>query len=328
MILLQEAKDEGKVSERLASIVNALRQREFRVLIVEPTGNCNLKCSFCDMHNDSLDTLGSKKDMSDETFSMLIKALEELPYKFKSIQIHGYGEPLLNKNIVSFTSGLRPFCDSLRIITNGTALTLQMHDDLIAAGVDEIHVSLDIADRAEYHRVKQKDLYDKVMRNILAIIPKYSSGDAGHFFIKLAVPASEYSGFWGDRSVSLEFFEKSLERLKNLAENSERVHIKIMPLFSTYMAHTDFKDNKPCEMPFYMLKIKANGDIDCCCAAIFGELRVGHISDGLDLHDNVAAIRKAHLSNRVSDIIPMCGTCAAKTVVDVTSIKQAIDPLI
>jgi hypothetical protein len=70
--------------------------------------------------------------------------------------------------------------------------------------------------------------------------------------------------------------------------------------------------------------MKASGELDACCAAIFGELGLGHIRDGLDIHDRAAPIRKAHLSGKISSQIPMCGTCAAKTAVDVTEIKHRI----
>jgi organic radical activating enzyme len=331
MIVLQEAKDPNKVNDRLVSIIDALQRREFMVLIVEPTGKCNLKCSFCDMHNDSLDTESQKFDMSNETFEMLIDGLKKLPYKLKSIQLHGYGEPLLHKNIVHMAATLKMYCESLRVITNGTPLTLKMHTQLEAAGVDEIHISLDVADRENYLRIKKVDLYDKVMRNINALLPLYSQergGGKNSLFIKLALPEKEYEGFWGDSSVTREGFYLSLEKLKEFTKDSKRVHLKIMRLFSTYAQQVAFQDNKPCEMPFYMLKVKSSGEIDSCCAAIFGELRVGTIKDGLDLHDNVAKIRHAHLSGSVGNSIPMCGTCSAKTAVDVSSIKDKISQLI
>lgn len=327
MIVLQEAKDDLKVSERLASIVNAMADRQFRVLIIEPTGRCNLKCSFCQMHNGSLDTESQKIDMSDEIFDMIIEALVRLNYKFKSIQLHGYGEPLLNKKIHVMAARLRPYCDSLRLITNGTALTAKMHEKLIAAGIDEIHVSLDVADRHGYKRIKEKDLYEKVIRNIDSIIPWYKTGK-GQLFIKIALPEKEYEEFWGDRSVSMANFENSIDSLRGYAECSKNINLKVMPLFSTYEKKTNAIDDSPCEMPFYMLKIKASGGIDCCCAAIFDELKVGHIREGLDLHDKLTDIRRAHLSGRVSSLIPMCGSCKAKTIVNVDSIKEIIDPLI
>ena len=130
MIVLQEAKDEKKAANRLSSIVEAIKYRQFRVLIIEPTGKCNLKCSFCDMHNGSLDTENQKNDMSDDTFDSIIESLNRLNYKFKSIQLHGYGEPLLHKKILSMIERLRPHCEMLRVITNGTPLLPKLHKQM------------------------------------------------------------------------------------------------------------------------------------------------------------------------------------------------------
>ena len=197
---------------------------------------------------------------------------------------------------------------------------------MIDAEVDEIHISLDVADQAEYNRVKQKDLYEKVMKNIYDILPQYATDNCGktQLFIKIALPMEEHEDFWGGRSVTRKNFEDSMSIIREIAEDSKNVHLKIMPLFATYRKLGEFMDNAPCEMPFYMLKIKNNGNIDCCCAAIFNELNVGHIQQGLDLHDALTSIRRAHLSGNVSKYLPMCGSCSAKTVVNVDLIKDQL----
>ena len=191
--------------------------------------------------------------------------------------------------------------------------------------IDEIHVSLDVANSDDYKRVKGKDLFNKVMNNIDRIMPYYETADAkASLYVKIALPEADYQDFWGEKSITKANFNEAFELLNQRFKDSVNAHLKIMPLFSTYMEHIKFIDDKPCEMPFYMVKMKASGDLDACCAAIFGELGLGHIRDGLDVHHRASTIRTAHLSGEVSKHIPMCGTCAAKTAVDVTEIKHRI----
>lgn len=328
MIVFQEARNPNQENNRLLSIKKALKRKQFRVLIIEPTSKCNLKCSFCDMHNDSLDTNSKKINMELSTFNLIIQSLKKLDYKLKSIQLHGYGEPLLHKQIIMMVQNLKPFTENLRIITNGTALNEKVHDKLVNAGIDEIHISVDVTDRFEYKRIKAKDLYGKVIENLEKIIPKYKKINNTHLFIKVSLPSQEYENFWGEKSVTYDNYEQSVKKFTKIVESSKNIHLRIAPLFSTYKTNSKILDNTACEMPFYMLKIKSNGMIDTCCAALFDELSVGHIKNGLNLHHKASKIRKAHLSGNVSKFIPICGSCNAKTETNIFKIKGEIKNLV
>ena len=68
------------------------------VVYVEPSGYCNLKCTFCP-HGVEADAL--KKDfMSVKLFEKLIDDLSAFPDTIKLLRICGNGEPLVHKDIV------------------------------------------------------------------------------------------------------------------------------------------------------------------------------------------------------------------------------------
>lgn len=330
MIVMQEAKDLSMISGRLKGLVEAVKSKKILTLIIEPTAKCDLACSFCSMHNGDFPTEDSKIDMSLETWGIVLDSIKSVPYKFNNIGFHGYGEPLLNKNIYRMLEDVRPYCETLKIITNGTALNLSNHRRLLDSGVDEVHVSLDVADRESFKKIKEKDQYERVLKNTIDGSALYSDSGTSQLFIKISLLSPNLEDFWGEgRSGKLSDYENALQKLGPLFRENKRVHLKVMPLFTAYNGHEKYVDEKPCEMPFYMAKIKSTGFVDACCIAMYDELSLGHISENrLDLHDRLTDIRKAQLSGNVSQSIPMCGSCGAKTVVDVMEVKEELISLL
>jgi MoaA/NifB/PqqE/SkfB family radical SAM enzyme len=320
MIYLHESKDPLKVNDRINSLINALRKKEILSLIIEPTSNCNLACNFCAMHNDSLDTNELKGHMSVDTWGEIFTSIKELSYKINMIQFHGYGEPLLNKNLFKMINDIRPYAKVIRVISNGVALSYDNHKKLLDAGTDEVHVSLDVLDQQRYKEVKGKDKFLKVYENVNQGIELYNVFTNSNFYLKLALPPLFLEKKWGENSIKQNDFYDAYKQLEVNFKDRTNIHLKIMPLFTTYEGAIQYKDDKPCEMPFYMAKIRFDGTIDLCCAAIFGELSVGNIRDvKLKIHNESKKIRIAHLSGEVSKKLPMCGNCGAKTAVDLTN---------
>jgi MoaA/NifB/PqqE/SkfB family radical SAM enzyme len=322
---MHEAKDPNKVDDRSNNLLSAVKRKELLSLIIEPTSNCNLACNFCSMHNGSLDTENLKNNMTAETWNNIFNAIKDLPYKINMIQFHGYGEPLLNKDLFKMICDVRPYSKIVRVITNGIALNKERHRRLLEIGTDEIHVSLDVLDKDRYNEVKGRNKFTKVYDNIIQGLELYKEFNNSNFYLKLALPPKFLESTWGEKSVKHTDFNSAYRHLEKSFINEKNVHLKIMPLFTTYEGVIQFKDDKPCEMPFYMAKIRFDGTIDLCCAAIFGELSVGNIRDTkLKIHDKSKNIRTAHLSGEVSKILPMCGNCGAKTAVDLSNHKNEL----
>ena len=184
---MQEAKDLSMISGRLKGLVEAVKSKKILTLIIEPTAKCDLACSFCSMHNGDFPTEDSKIDMSLETWGIVLDSIKSVPYKFNNIGFHGYGEPLLNKNIYRMLEDVRPYCETLKIITNGTALNLSNHRRLLDSGVDEVHVSLDVADRESFKKIKEKDQYERVLKNTIDGSALYSDSGTSQLFIKISL---------------------------------------------------------------------------------------------------------------------------------------------
>lgn len=117
------------------------------VIEVEPSSYCNMKCKYC-LHslskNDIVDSGHKFLNMSDEIFELLLNQISQFPHEIKQVGFAGMGEPLLHKRLPYMIEQLKLKCNIERvtITTNGLALTHQLSESLISAGLDHIKISV------------------------------------------------------------------------------------------------------------------------------------------------------------------------------------------
>ncbi len=153
--------------------VGGLRDAQGRVardLRVSLTDRCNLRCSYC-MPAQGLPWLPGPDVLSDAEVVRLVRvAVERLGVD--KVRFTG-GEPLLRRGlagIVAATStlrtpdGTRP---ELSLTTNGVGLDRRV-DELKAAGLDRVNVSLDSLDRERYAALARRDRLDAVLAGLSA----------------------------------------------------------------------------------------------------------------------------------------------------------------
>lgn len=124
--------------------------RQINYLRVSVTDKCNLRCRYC-MPEEGVPHREHKDMMTVEEMLMAINAAAELG--INKIRITG-GEPLVKRGIVNLCrevaeiQGINEVC----ITTNGILLP-QMAEDLKAAGVDRLNISLDTLDPEKFHYI-------------------------------------------------------------------------------------------------------------------------------------------------------------------------------
>ena len=228
MLTMQQAKDPKLAAARAQSFCNAVKNNVLYTMIVEPSGKCNLACTFCDLHSGRVEgTERLKGLMTEETFARIVDQLAEMPFVLKELQYHGNGEPLLNKNLPDFVryAKSRGVAEKHRLTTNGTMLTPKNLEKVIEAGIDEIHISLDVADREGYKDLKGCDLYDKVDANLDTAIAYMEQQSRCVLYIKHALPHRD-----GDYSFTKEISDAVVQKYRARAEHSSVVHLKGQPL--------------------------------------------------------------------------------------------------
>jgi MoaA/NifB/PqqE/SkfB family radical SAM enzyme len=130
-------------------------------LYLEVTNRCNLLCTTCPRTYVELEP---PADMSWELFTSVVDQAEGLTRAV----LHGVGEPMLVKSLPRMVRHLKDRGVYVLFNTNGTVLSEKNGRALIAAGLDELRVSLDAATRESYAAVRGRDYFGRILRNVRA----------------------------------------------------------------------------------------------------------------------------------------------------------------
>src|SRR5271156_2401361 len=128
-------------------------------LYLEVTNRCNLLCETCPR---TFETLEPPADMSWELFTRIV---DQVP-NVARVVLHGVGEPMLVKNLPKMVKYLKDRGTYVLFNTNGTLLQPKKFQQIIDTGLDEMRVSLDAADRESYAKVRGKDFFNRIVRDV------------------------------------------------------------------------------------------------------------------------------------------------------------------
>ncbi len=128
-------------------------------LYLEVTNRCNLLCETCPR---TFETLEPPADMS---WALFTKIVDQVP-NVARVVLHGVGEPMLVKDLPKMIRYLKDRGTYVLFNTNGTLMQPKRFQELIDTGLDELRVSLDAADRETYLKVRGKDYFNRIVRDV------------------------------------------------------------------------------------------------------------------------------------------------------------------
>ncbi len=141
-------------------------KRRISYLRLSVTDRCDLRCSYCMPERQTF--LPRSEVLSLEELHQL--ALGFIARGVTKIRLTG-GEPLVRRDMIELVRALgRQVGESLEeltLTTNGTRLAL-FADDLAAAGVRRVNVSLDTLDRARFAELARRDSMPQVLEGLAA----------------------------------------------------------------------------------------------------------------------------------------------------------------
>ena len=140
-------------------------QRAISYLRVSVTDRCDFRCVYCMAEN--MQFLPKKELLSLEELDRMCSTFIRLGVR--KLRITG-GEPLVRRDIMTFFDAMGRHLDSgaldeLTLTTNGSQLA-RFADQLYAAGVRRVNVSLDTLDEAKFARVTRWGRLPQVLKGI------------------------------------------------------------------------------------------------------------------------------------------------------------------
>lgn len=157
------------------------------------TEKCTRKCGFCPRYDESI-YKNRDLDMSLETVVKLVSRIKNSNFE-GDINICGFGEPFLHKNLLSVVKELKKLNNRVSITTNGDVLNTRNISALYSAGLDFMVISCydgkekiaKIAKLFDQAGIKEKyfirDLYNNGNSELFALENNFNnrSGIIKHF---------------------------------------------------------------------------------------------------------------------------------------------------
>src|SRR5881397_1451244 len=137
--------------------------RVVRDLRISVTDRCNLRCVYC-MPAEGMPWLPKDDLLTYEEITRFARVC--LGLGVTGIRLTG-GEPTVRMDLpvlVRMLNGLRPGLD-LSLTTNGLKL-VAMADELRAAGLKRVNVSLDTLDPVRFHQLARRDRFHEVIAGL------------------------------------------------------------------------------------------------------------------------------------------------------------------
>lgn len=293
---------------------------------IEPSDNCNLNCCMCPV---SKENRGHKPgDLSYDNFAKMIDALPSALH----IQIQGFGEPLLNKNIVEMVRYSKSKGNRTTLVTNGQLLTKGMCEKLIGSGLDAIGISIDGAKKQTYESIRSGASFDRLISNITMLVKiRKASGSQMRIYLMFVMMNENFDelsnlvrmcsklGLDGVRSqhVQLQYNVKG-NRLRSVFSGKHRKKIEEEVKTSRRLSRENNLDcnfqgfersrHMDCHWPWAGVYIKCNGEVTPCCNIT--QLSFGNILQQpfgeIWKSEKYCRFRKQHAKNRISKICKGC----------------------
>lgn len=127
-------------------------------LHVEPTGVCNLKCTMCPR------TESITRDLRHMKFELFKKICDSVDPIF--VAFVGFGEPLLNPQILEMVNYSVSKKITTRISSNATILNAERSRDIVRSGLDQIWFSVDSPSAENFEKIRVGAAFDKTIAGI------------------------------------------------------------------------------------------------------------------------------------------------------------------
>jgi GTP 3',8-cyclase len=170
------------------------------------TDRCNFRCTYC-MPEEGMKWLPREELLTFEELTRIATVCVER-FGFTGLRLTG-GEPTLRAHLVRLVAMLAELGVDLAMTTNGVKLP-EMADDLAAAGLRRVNISLDTLDRERFLELTRRDDLDRVLAGVDAALAAGLSPVRINAVVMRGVndvEVADLAAYGRDRGVELRFIE-------------------------------------------------------------------------------------------------------------------------
>lgn len=233
---------------------------------ISPTVLCNLKCEYCSHSINQLNRTCSV--MPFDLYTQIIDDLRQAFGEIKHLFIIGGGEPFLHPDLPAMIKYAKDLgiAETVETITNGTLLTHELSDRLVASGLDLLRISVNGLSSDEFwQRCRAKVDFEQFVDNI-----EYLYRRKGN--MKIYVKIIDYMI---QNDMQKEMFYNVFENISDMIAVEKLIetdpNIDYQQIagqdynFESTQSNTELLPTKICSMPFYTLQINEDGSVNTCC---------------------------------------------------------------
>ena len=138
-----------------------------RFILLETVNGCNSRCTMCGIDF----SLKQTTTMADGLFAGIVREIAAHAAQVEKVTLTLDGEPLLDRALADRVRMLKEAgIGRVHISSNASILTAARARELIAAGLDEIYISIDSLDRETYEAIRVGLDFEAVMENTHRLI--------------------------------------------------------------------------------------------------------------------------------------------------------------
>jgi radical SAM protein with 4Fe4S-binding SPASM domain len=268
---------------------------------IETTNVCNARCTMC-----SYPIMGRPKGyMADALYAKILEDCAEMGVRRVNLQF--LGEPLLDRRICERIRAAKQYGLYVQMVSNASMLDQLTGRALIAAGLDELRISMDGFSKESFERIRVGLKFDRIKQNVLRFLAlRAEDGESNPRVVMTLVGLPE-------NQAEQKHFYKFWARKADLVIIAQAVDwAGQVPLLGLGPTYTTNLQPMPCNHLWEEMIVLHDGTVTVCCASYDGQIVVGNAT-----RQSLAAIwngpryqelRRLHQENRANEI-PYCRTC-------------------
>ena len=268
---------------------------------IENTNFCNAKCIMC----PHVSMKREKKTMSQKDFEIIINNIMKSYPNIKTLTITGFGEPLIDKEIIKKIEFVNSNYPKLKIdiYSNASLLTEKLTEKLMKTDLHKINFSIN-GTQDVYKKIMSLD-YENTVKNIVYFLEKRKELKKKFPLINISLmiikenekEIKDFQKFWLDKADSVMIYFPS-----DWAGKQD----------INYVSSNPFKAKRwPCRVLWEYITVDVDGNLIMCCRDYESAIKFGNLlkQDAKEVFEGkkLTEIRNNHLKENFS--MPICNKC-------------------